>query len=148
VNPSPLCKPQDSLDFFDGWRIANVQHQFISDDLTLTSEVASLDVVDCLSHVPVSDKEKRLEGLLSYLHVFPLHDPLQIELDFIVLQLPESQDDAPTLDGLDDLRGGVAGQHEASGLAEIADDHPQCVLGAFSQTVCLIEHNDFGASWR
>jgi hypothetical protein len=116
--------------------------------LTLTGEMAGLDVVDCLAHVSVSDEQQRLEGVLGYANLFALDDPFEVELHFVLAQSAEAQDDTPALDWFDDLGGGVAAQHEASGLAEVAYDHPQGVLGAFGQTVGLVQNDDFSAPWR
>jgi hypothetical protein len=142
VDASSLCESKDGLDFFDRWGIADVQYEFISDGLALTGEVAGLDVVDGLAHIAVSDEEQRAEGLLSDLDSFSLDHSLEVELHLVVSQLAEPEDDAATLDGLDDLGGSVAAQHEASGLAKVADDHAQGMLCALRQTVRLVQHDD------
>jgi hypothetical protein len=65
--------------------------------------MASLDVVDCLTHVTISNKQKCFEGLLSYLDTFILDHSFQVEFHFIFLEFVEAKNDASALDGLDDL---------------------------------------------
>lgn len=148
VDASSLGQSKDGLDLVDARSVADVQDQLVSDDLALTREVAGLDVVDRLPHVPVCDEEQRLEGLLGDLDLLALDDPLEVELDLAVAQLAEAEDDAAALDGLDDLGGGVAAEHEARGLAEVADYHPQGVLRALGQAVRLVQHDDLGLARR
>jgi hypothetical protein len=100
-----------------------VEDELFSNGLALASEVASLDVVDGLTHIPISDEEQRLECLLSDLDTFPFDYSLEIELHFLVLQLTETEYDASTLNGLNDLGGSVAAEHKPCGLAVVADDH-------------------------
>lgn len=121
-----------------------MKNELFSDGLSLTSEVTSLDVVDGLTHIAISDEEQRLEGLLSDLDSLSFNYPLEIELHLLILQLAKAQDDASALNGLDDLGGSVAAEHEACGLAVVADDHSQGMLSPLRQAVGLIQHDDFG----
>ena len=56
------------------------------------------------------------------------------------------KDDASTLNGLDDFGRSVATQNKSSGLAEIANNHPERVLGAFGQTVSFVKEDYLGSA--
>jgi hypothetical protein len=46
------------------------------------------------------------------------------------------------LDGLNDLWRSIAAENESSCLAEVADYHPQGMLGALGQTISLVQNDD------
>lgn len=54
---------------------------------TLAGEVARLHVIDRLSHIPIRYEQQRIEPFLRDSDLFSIDDPLEIHLNFIVLQL-------------------------------------------------------------
>lgn len=81
---------QDVLDLVDGRGIADVLHELLGNRLALAGEMAGLQVVDSLPHVPVGNEEQGLKGLLSNPNVLAFNDSLKVELHFIILELPEA----------------------------------------------------------
>ena len=71
---------------------------------TLASKVASLNIIDRLSHISICDKEQGFEGLLCHFYFLSLDNSLQIQLHFVVSQFVKPQDNAPALNGLNNLR--------------------------------------------
>jgi len=53
----------------------------------LAGEVARLHVIDRLSHIPIRYEQQRIEPFLRDSDLFSIDDPLEIHLNFIVLQL-------------------------------------------------------------
>lgn len=140
--PLLLGLHQDILYFVDGRGVAYVLNELLSNGLTLAGEVAGLEIVYSLPHIAVSDKQQSLERFLCDLHIFSFNHSFEIELHLIVFQLPKAEDNASALDGLNDLRRSIAAENEPSCLAEVADYHPQGMLGALGQTISLVQNDD------
>lgn len=114
---------------------------------TLAGEVARLHVIDRLSHIPIRYEQQRIEPFLRDSDLFSIDDPLEIHLNFIVLQLWEPQHDTATLNGFDDLLRVVTTEDEPRGVAVVTDDHTKRVLCSFCQTVGLVQDDDLGVAW-
>lgn len=61
-----------------------MENELISDSLSLAGEMASLNVVDCLTHVTVGNEEQSAESLLSDFDALALYHSLQVEFHLAV----------------------------------------------------------------
>ena len=105
------------------------------------SVVYSLQIIDCLSHVSITNPCHKFKCFLIILHSFIADNMFDSHLDLGIIDSGEPENGASRLNGFNYFRTIIAAQHKSSRLTIITDNHSQSLLSSFGQWVCFIQYD-------